>query len=54
MNKAIKCLCDIIEYNIGEGILCKLCTKHELAYGIGGNEDVSDVEISVKSAALLV
>ena len=54
MNKAIKCLCGIIGYNVDEGILCKLCAENEFAYYIGGNEDVSDLEISAKSVALLV
>ena len=54
MNKAIKCLCDIIWYNVDEGILCNLCTVNKLAYGICGNEDVSNLEISAKSVALLV
>ena len=54
MNKAIKCLCDIIWYNVDEGILRNLCTVNKLAYGIGVNEDVSNLEISAKSVALLV
>ena len=54
MNKAIKCLCDIIGYNVDQRILCKLCTVNKLAYGIGGNKDVSNLEISAKSVALLV
>ena len=43
MNKTIKCLCDIIGNSADEGILCNLCTENELAYGIGGNEAVSDL-----------
>ena len=54
MNKAIKCLWDIIGYNVDERILSKLCTVNKLAYGIDGNEDVSNLEISAKSVALLV
>ena len=54
MNKAITFLCDIIGCNVNKEILYKMCTKKELAYGIGGNEDISDLEIFVKSAVLLV
>ena len=52
--QVVKCLCNIVEYNVDEEMLCNLRTKNELANGIGGNEDVSDLEIFAKSAALLV